>query len=96
VDVVEMRDHLEVALKGLSWRQREVIRLRFGLGDEVATYSLSEVGRILKLSSERTRQIEAQALRKLASTCPHLEQLIRASSPSRPTSSQSPSPPASR
>ncbi len=51
-------------LKTLTYREREIIRLRYGLGDGY-TYTLEEVGRIFKVTRERVRQIEAKAVRKL-------------------------------
>lgn len=51
-------------LQSLSYREREIIRLRFGLSDGCA-YTLSEVGRIFSVTRERIRQIECDALRKL-------------------------------
>ena len=45
-------------------REREIIRLRYGIGDGY-TYTLEEVGRIFKVTRERVRQVEAKALRKL-------------------------------
>lgn len=63
-----MRESLIQALKGLlldlTQRERSVISLRYGLEDG-HPYSLSEIGRALKLSRERVRQIEAKALQKL-------------------------------
>jgi RNA polymerase primary sigma factor len=52
------------ALEGLDYREREIIRLRFGLVDGYA-YTLSDVGRIFSVTRERIRQIELGALRKL-------------------------------
>ncbi|MDJ0516988.1 MAG: RNA polymerase sigma factor SigC [Okeania sp. SIO2F4] len=63
-----MRESLVQALKGLlldlTQRERSVISMRYGLEDG-HPYSLSEIGRALKLSRERVRQIEAKALQKL-------------------------------
>ena len=59
-----LRDKIEALLKTLTYREREIIRLRFGLGDGY-TYTLEEVGRIFKVTRERVRQIEAKAVRKL-------------------------------
>ena len=63
-----IREALNAALQHLSPRAEEVLRLRFGLGREVET--LAVIAAQLQLSSERVRQIEAQALRTLA---PYLE-----------------------
>ena len=59
-----LRDKIEGLLKTLTYREREIGRLRYGLGDGY-TYTLEEVGRIFKVTRERVRQIEAKALRKL-------------------------------
>jgi RNA polymerase primary sigma factor len=59
-----LRQKIETLLKTLTYREREIIRLRYGLGDGY-TYTLEEVGRIFKVTRERVRQIEAKAVRKL-------------------------------
>jgi RNA polymerase primary sigma factor len=59
-----LRSKIEALLKTLTYREREIIRLRYGLGDGY-TYTLEEVGRIFKVTRERVRQIEAKAVRKL-------------------------------
>ena len=59
-----LRDRIDCLLKTLTYREREIIRLRYGLGDGY-TYTLEEVGRIFKVTRERVRQIEAKAVRKL-------------------------------
>ncbi len=55
---------IEQVLKTLSYREREIIKLRYGIGDGY-TYTLEEVGRIFKVTRERVRQVEAKAIRKL-------------------------------
>ncbi|WP_239651751.1 RNA polymerase sigma factor SigC [Neosynechococcus sphagnicola] len=59
-----LRRDLEQLLADLTSRERDVIQMRFGLGDG-HSYSLAEIGRALDLSRERVRQIEAKALQKL-------------------------------
>ena len=59
-----LRSSISRALEGLSYREREIIRLRFGLADGYA-YTLEEVGSIFEVTRERVRQIEAKAVEKL-------------------------------
>lgn len=59
-----LKDKIDVVLKTLTYREREIVKLRYGLGDGY-TYTLEEVGRIFKVTRERVRQIEAKAVRKL-------------------------------
>jgi RNA polymerase primary sigma factor len=59
-----LREKIEALLKTLTYREREIIRLRYGLGNG-DTYTLEEVGRIFRVTRERVRQIEAKAIRKL-------------------------------
>ncbi len=59
-----LRERIEQVLKTLTYREREIIKLRYGIGDGY-TYTLEEVGRIFKVTRERVRQVEARALRKL-------------------------------
>ncbi|WP_442481483.1 sigma-70 family RNA polymerase sigma factor [Aeoliella sp. SH292] len=59
-----LRDQIEELLKTLTFREREIIRLRYGLHDGYS-YTLEEVGRIFKVTRERVRQIEAKAVAKL-------------------------------
>lgn len=59
-----LRGKIEGLLKTLTYREREIIRLRYGLTDGY-TYTLEEVGRIFKVTRERVRQIEAKAVKKL-------------------------------
>ncbi len=59
-----LRGRIQKVLKTLSYREREIIKLRYGLGDGYS-YTLEEVGHIFKVTRERIRQIEAKAVRKL-------------------------------
>ena len=59
-----LRDKIDQVLKSLTYREREIIKLRYGLGDGYS-YTLEETGRIFKVTRERIRQIESKALRKL-------------------------------
>ncbi len=52
-------------LDTLQPREKEILRLRFGLGNEERPHTLDEVGQIVGLTRERVRQLEARALRKL-------------------------------
>jgi len=59
-----LKERIDQVLKTLSYREREIIKLRYGIGDGY-TYTLEEVGRIFKVTRERVRQVEAKAIRKL-------------------------------
>ena len=59
-----LKERISSVLQTLSFREREIIKLRYGIGDGY-TYTLEEVGRIFKVTRERVRQIEAKAIRKL-------------------------------
>ena len=59
-----LRDRIDSLLQTLTYREREIIRLRYGLTDGFS-YTLEEVGRIFKVTRERVRQIEAKAVAKL-------------------------------
>lgn len=60
----ELKTAVAEAIGSLDYREREIIKLRFGLtnGHE---YTLEEVAHIFKLNRERIRQIEARAIRKM-------------------------------
>ena len=74
-----LREQIEGLLKTLTYREGEIIRLRYGL-DDGYTYTLEEVGRIFRVTRERVRQIEAKALRKLQNPvrCGRLEGFLSA------------------
>jgi len=59
-----LRDKIHSVLDTLTYREREIIKLRYGIGDGY-TYTLEEVGRRFRVTRERVRQIEAKAIRKL-------------------------------
>ncbi|MDR1290440.1 MAG: sigma-70 family RNA polymerase sigma factor, partial [Planctomycetaceae bacterium] len=59
-----LRREIGKILKSLTPREREIIKLRFGL-ENGYSYTLEEVGKIFKVTRERVRQIEAKAVEKL-------------------------------
>jgi RNA polymerase primary sigma factor len=59
-----LKRRLDDVMVDLSYREREIIRLRYGLADGYA-YTLEEVGKIFSVTRERVRQIESKAVRKL-------------------------------
>ncbi|MFT5526042.1 MAG: RNA polymerase primary sigma factor [Pirellulaceae bacterium] len=59
-----LKVRIEEAMEGLNYREREIIRLRYGLADGYS-YTLEEVGKIFSVTRERVRQIESKAVRKL-------------------------------
>ena len=61
-----LRSKIDELLKTLTFREREIIRLRYGLVDGYS-YTLEECGRNFKVTRERVRQIEAKAVAKLQS-----------------------------
>ncbi len=73
VDRQLLRGNLEDLLSTLNPRQRDVIRMRFGL-DDGQPKTLEEIGQVLKVTRERIRQIELKALRQLRR--PHLKKQL--------------------
>jgi RNA polymerase primary sigma factor len=61
---IHLKQRIASALDNLNYREREIIRLRYGLADGYA-HTLEEVGKIFSVTRERVRQIEAKAVRKL-------------------------------
>lgn len=59
-----LKARISKVLKTLTYREREIIRLRYGLADGYS-YTLEEVGHIFSVTRERIRQIESKAVRKL-------------------------------
>jgi RNA polymerase primary sigma factor len=62
----DLTAQVERALSGLSEKEAQILRLRFGIGQE-GEHTLEEVGQRFDVTRERIRQIEAKALRKLRS-----------------------------
>jgi len=60
----DLTTQVERALSTLSPKEKEILRLRFGIGEE-GEHTLEEVGRRFSVTRERIRQIETKALRKL-------------------------------
>ena len=60
----EMHIHLGEALESLDAREKRILQMRFGLGDE-DEHTLEQVGQVFGLSRERVRQIEKKALQRL-------------------------------
>ncbi|WP_231931030.1 RNA polymerase sigma factor RpoD/SigA [Botrimarina hoheduenensis] len=59
-----LKERLNEVMDELSYREREIIKLRYGLADGY-NYTLEEVGKIFSVTRERVRQIESKAVRKL-------------------------------
>ncbi|HHK42379.1 MAG TPA: sigma-70 family RNA polymerase sigma factor, partial [Planctomycetaceae bacterium] len=59
-----LKRRIEEVMEGLNYREREILKLRYGLIDGY-TYTLEEVGKIFSVTRERVRQIESKAVRKL-------------------------------
>ncbi len=70
-----LRDRIERLLNELSDRERDVLKLRFGLTPEGCPHTLEEVGRHFRVTRERIRQIEAKAIKKLR--CPAAATYLR-------------------
>jgi RNA polymerase sigma factor (sigma-70 family) len=60
----EIASEIEHAMEPLNEREREIMRLRYGLGLD-RELTLEEIGRRLSITRERVRQIEAKALLKM-------------------------------
>jgi RNA polymerase primary sigma factor len=61
---INLRERTETALKTLTPREEQILKMRFGLGED-SEHTLEEVGQRFSVTRERIRQIEAKALRKL-------------------------------
>jgi RNA polymerase primary sigma factor len=72
----ELRSHIRCALNRLSFRERSVLEMRFGLGDGYV-YTLAQAGFVFRLTRERVRQIQAKALRKFCHRSDELQRFLR-------------------
>ncbi len=59
-----LKHQIQEAMQTLNYREREILKLRYGLADGYA-YTLEEVGKIFQVTRERVRQIESKAVKKL-------------------------------
>jgi RNA polymerase primary sigma factor len=59
-----LKQQIQDAMQTLNYREREILKLRYGLEDGYA-YTLEEVGKIFQVTRERVRQIESKAVKKL-------------------------------
>ena len=64
MNMAMLKSRIADVLQSLDYREREILRLRYGLADGY-TYTLQEIGRIFSVTRERVRQIEGDAIRKL-------------------------------
>ena len=69
MNLAMLKSRIADVLQTLDYREREILRLRYGLADGY-TYTLQEIGRIFSVTRERVRQIEAEAIRKLQNPGP--------------------------
>ncbi len=74
IDLQLLSEQVDEVLGHLTSRERDIIRLRFGLQDG-RSHTLAEIGDLYSLSRERVRQIQAKAMRKLRH--PRRQQLLR-------------------
>ena len=73
---VMLKDQIVKLLDGLKPREKTVLMLRFGIGDDHQR-TLEEVGKEINVTRERIRQIEDKALRKLKYRAKNLQDLIK-------------------
>ncbi len=65
MDKLDLKQYVEVMLRLLTMRERQVIKLRYGLDDDEDERTLEEIGKILHITRERVRQIEERAFKKI-------------------------------
>jgi len=62
--LAELRERIDTALDTLSYRERGILEMRYGLGDG-CYYTLAQAGEVFRLTRELIRQIQARSLRRL-------------------------------
>lgn len=60
----ELKEILELLLSGFTWREAEIVRLRYGITDGIQ-HTLDEIGQVFGVTRERIRQIENKTLKEL-------------------------------
>lgn len=60
-----LKERLKMVLHTLTYREREIIKYRYGIENNGQQYTLEDVGKIFQVTRERVRQIEAKAIGKL-------------------------------
>lgn len=71
----ELRQQIDAALDTLSYRERGILEMRYGLRDGYA-YTLAEAGYVFKLTRERIRQLQTRSLRKLRKRAEDLRDFV--------------------
>jgi len=71
----ELRSQIDAALDTLSYRERGIMEMRYGLGDGQA-YTLAESGYVFRLTRERIRQLQARSLEKLRERAVNLQSFV--------------------
>jgi RNA polymerase sigma factor (sigma-70 family) len=73
--IQELRRQIDAALSTLSYRERGILEMRYGLGDGYA-YTLAESGYVFQLTRERIRQLQARSLKKLRARAADLKGFV--------------------
>ena len=76
----ELRRQIDAALDTLSYRERGILEMRYGLGDGHA-YTLAESGHVFKLTRERIRQLQARSVKKLRKRAADLREFVSSLNP---------------
>jgi len=82
---ISLHSEVDTVLESLSEREREVVRLYFGIGEETA-YTLEEIGIRFELTRERVRQIKEKAIKKLKHSSRTRKLNLFKKTPGRPSS----------